>query len=44
MRAVQMRVDRASPVLVGAALAILIVFVGATVSSQGVPPLIYFRF
>jgi alginate O-acetyltransferase complex protein AlgI len=44
MRAVQMRVDRASPVLVGAALAILIVFVGATVSSQGVPPFIYFRF
>jgi len=44
MRAVQMRVERASPVLAGAALAILIVFVGATVSSQGVPPFIYFRF
>jgi hypothetical protein len=44
MRSVQLRVERASPILLGAVLAILIVAVGATVSSQGVPPFIYFRF
>ena len=37
-------VDRARPALLGVGLAVVIVFVGATVSSQGVPPFIYFRF
>ncbi|MEK6278006.1 MAG: MBOAT family protein [Actinomycetota bacterium] len=40
----QIRVERLNPALLGAALAILILFVGATVPSQGVPPFIYFRF
>ncbi len=35
---------RLSPALLGAALAVLILFVAATVPSQGVPPFIYFRF
>jgi alginate O-acetyltransferase complex protein AlgI len=35
---------RARPVLLGGGLAAVIVFAGATVSSQGVPPFIYFRF
>jgi alginate O-acetyltransferase complex protein AlgI len=33
-----------SPVALGAGLATIIAFVGATVPSQGVPPFIYFRF
>ena len=44
MRTVRDRFDRVNPILMGAGLAILIVLVGATVSSQGVPPFIYFRF
>jgi D-alanyl-lipoteichoic acid acyltransferase DltB (MBOAT superfamily) len=40
----RIRIERANPALLGAALAILIVVVGATVPSQGVPPFIYFRF
>ena len=35
---------RFSPALLGAVLAVLILFVAATVPSQGVPPFIYFRF
>jgi D-alanyl-lipoteichoic acid acyltransferase DltB (MBOAT superfamily) len=35
---------RARPVLLGAGLAVVILFVAATVPSQGVPPFIYFRF
>ena len=35
---------RLSPALLGAALAVLILFVAAMVPSQGVPPFIYFRF
>jgi D-alanyl-lipoteichoic acid acyltransferase DltB (MBOAT superfamily) len=35
---------RVTPALLGAALAVLILFVAATVPSQGVPPFIYFRF
>jgi hypothetical protein len=31
-------------VLLGAAIGVLILFVAATVPSQGVPPFIYFRF
>ena len=42
--AFQARIGRLSPVLLGAALAVLILFVAATVPSQGVPPFIYFRF
>jgi len=37
-------IERLSPVLLAAALATLILIVGATVPSQGVPPFIYFRF
>lgn len=44
LEGVQLRVERASPVLLGVALAVVIVLVGATVPSQGVPPFIYFRF
>ena len=35
---------RLNPVLLGGALGVLILFVAATVASQGVPPFIYFRF
>jgi alginate O-acetyltransferase complex protein AlgI len=41
---IEVRIERLSPVLLGAALAALILVVGATVPSQGVPPFIYFRF
>ncbi len=37
-------IERLSPLLLGAGLAALILIVGATVPSQGVPPFIYFRF
>ena len=40
----RVRIERANPALLGAALALLVVVVGATVPSQGVPPFIYFRF
>ena len=40
----QALLGRLSPALMGAGLAVLILFVGATVPSQGVPPFIYFRF
>ncbi|MEA2450752.1 MAG: alginate O-acetyltransferase complex protein AlgI [Thermoleophilaceae bacterium] len=40
----RVRIERANPALLGVALAILVVIVGATVPSQGVPPFIYFRF
>jgi D-alanyl-lipoteichoic acid acyltransferase DltB (MBOAT superfamily) len=40
----RLRIERASPAVLGAALGILILFVAATVPSQGVPPFIYFRF
>ena len=41
---IEVRIERLSPILLGAALAALILIVGATVPSQGVPPFIYFRF
>ena len=41
---VESGIERLSPVLLAAALAALILVVGATVPSQGVPPFIYFRF
>jgi alginate O-acetyltransferase complex protein AlgI len=40
----QFRIERLRPVVIAAGLAILILFVGATVPSQGVAPFIYFRF
>ena len=42
--ALQIRVQRASPLALGAAFAVVIVLVAATVPSQGVPPFIYFQF
>jgi alginate O-acetyltransferase complex protein AlgI len=44
VEALRVRIERANPALLGAALALLVVVVGATVPSQGVPPFIYFRF
>src|SRR3954451_3890197 len=41
---VQVRIERLQPVVLGAALAVVIAIVAATVSSQGVAPFIYFRF
>jgi D-alanyl-lipoteichoic acid acyltransferase DltB (MBOAT superfamily) len=42
--ALRLRIERANPAVLGTALAVLILFVAATVPSQGVPPFIYFRF
>ncbi|MGV1048759.1 MAG: MBOAT family O-acyltransferase [Solirubrobacterales bacterium] len=43
-QAVEVGVERLSPLLLAVVLAALILVVGATVPSQGVPPFIYFRF
>ncbi len=40
----QVAIERLRPLVLGAGLAVVIVFVAATVPSQGVPPFIYFRF
>jgi hypothetical protein len=40
----QETIGRLRPVLLGGALSVLILFVAATVPSEGVPPFIYFRF
>ncbi len=40
----QVRIERARPALLAVGLAAVIVVVGATVPSQGVPPFIYFQF
>ena len=40
----QIRLERLKPVVIAVGLAILILYVGATVPSQGVAPFIYFRF
>jgi hypothetical protein len=40
----RLALERASPAVLGASLAVLILLVAATVPSQGVPPFIYFRF
>jgi alginate O-acetyltransferase complex protein AlgI len=40
----QVRIEQIRPAALGAAFAVLVLFVGATVSSQGVAPFIYFRF
>ena len=44
LEALQIRIDRVKPLLLGLGLTIVIAFAGATVPSQGVPPFIYFRF
>jgi D-alanyl-lipoteichoic acid acyltransferase DltB (MBOAT superfamily) len=40
----QLRIERMRPVALAVGLAIVILLVGATVPSQGVPPFIYFQF
>ena len=44
MDALQVRVQAWSPAALGAALALVILLVGATIPDQGVPPFIYFQF
>jgi alginate O-acetyltransferase complex protein AlgI len=44
MEGIELRIGRLQPLLLGAALAVVVLIVGATVPSQGVPPFIYFRF
>jgi D-alanyl-lipoteichoic acid acyltransferase DltB (MBOAT superfamily) len=44
MDAIQVRVQAWSPAALGAALFLVILLVGATIPSQGVPPFIYFQF
>ena len=44
LEALQLRIERLRPVVLAVGLAVVIVLVGATVPSQGVPPFIYFRF
>jgi hypothetical protein len=40
----QIRLERLRPAALGAGFAVLVLFVAATVSGQGVAPFIYFRF
>ncbi|MEA2150811.1 MAG: alginate O-acetyltransferase complex protein AlgI [Solirubrobacteraceae bacterium] len=44
MDALRVRFERLHPAALGVSMATVIVFVAATVSSQGVPPFIYFQF
>jgi alginate O-acetyltransferase complex protein AlgI len=44
LEAARAQLERLSPVLLGAALAAVVLFVASTVPSQGVPPFIYFQF
>jgi hypothetical protein len=44
MEGIELRIGRLRPLLLGLALALVVLIVGATVPSQGVPPFIYFRF
>jgi len=44
LQRLQFRIERLHPAVLGAGLAVVIALAGATVSSQGVPPFIYFRF
>ncbi|HEX2084765.1 MAG TPA: MBOAT family O-acyltransferase [Solirubrobacteraceae bacterium] len=41
---IQIRVQQWSPAALGAAMALVILLVGATIPDQGVPPFIYFQF
>ena len=40
----QLRIERMRPLALAAGVAVIILLVGATVPSQGVPPFIYFQF
>jgi hypothetical protein len=44
LESIQVRLESLRPAIVAAGLVAVILFVGATVPSQGVPPFIYFRF
>ena len=44
IEAVRLRIEAAPPAVLGAGLAVVVMFVAATVPSQGVPPFIYFQF
>jgi alginate O-acetyltransferase complex protein AlgI len=44
LEALRFRVAELSPAALGAALAVVVAFVGATVPSEAVPPFIYFQF
>jgi hypothetical protein len=44
MDVLRVRFERLHPAALGASMAAVIVLVAATVSSQGVPPFIYFQF
>jgi D-alanyl-lipoteichoic acid acyltransferase DltB (MBOAT superfamily) len=44
LEVVQLRFERMRPLALAGILTLVILFVGATVPSQGVPPFIYFRF
>jgi alginate O-acetyltransferase complex protein AlgI len=44
LEGLRLRFERLNPVVLATALAVVILFVGATVPSQGVAPFIYFRF
>jgi alginate O-acetyltransferase complex protein AlgI len=44
VEAVQFRIERVRPIALAVGLAVVVAFAGATVSSQGVAPFIYFRF
>ncbi|MEA2152941.1 MAG: alginate O-acetyltransferase complex protein AlgI [Solirubrobacteraceae bacterium] len=44
MERLQARIESLRPAVLGGGLAVVIALAGATVSSQGVPPFIYFRF
>jgi hypothetical protein len=41
---IQLRIETLRPAVLAAGLAVIILIVGATVPSQGVPPFIYFQF
>jgi len=44
LKRLQARIESLRPTVLGGGLAVVIAFAGATVTSQGVPPFIYFRF
>jgi len=44
MDALRVRFERLHPLALGASMAVVVVLIAATVSSQGVPPFIYFQF
>jgi alginate O-acetyltransferase complex protein AlgI len=44
LQGLQLRIERLHPLVLGVGLAVVVALAGATVSSQGVPPFIYFRF